>query len=91
MVALDGVSVALAVALAVLALRTISRQEALRRRRLEELEGFAGRVAHDLLNPISAAEMSLTAAERAAATPPPRNGSRRSWNARGAAWGARGG
>ena len=69
MVALDGVSVALAVTLALLALRTISRQESLRRRRLEELEGFAGRVAHDLLNPISAAEMSLTAAERVAATP----------------------
>ncbi len=67
--ALDGVSVALAVALALLALRTITRQESLRRRRLEELEGFAGRVAHDLLNPISAAEMSLTAAERVAATP----------------------
>ena len=66
---LDGVSVALAVALAGLALRTIARQESLRRRRLEELEGFAGRVAHDLLNPISAAEMSLTAAERAAASP----------------------
>ena len=67
--ALDGVSVALAVALALLALRTITRQESLRRRRLEELEGFAGRVANDLLNPISAAEMSLTAAERVAATP----------------------
>ena len=37
------------------------------RRRQEELEGFAGRVAHDLLNPISAAEMSLAAAERGAA------------------------
>ena len=37
------------------------------RRRSEELEGFAGRVAHDLLNPISAAEMSLAAAERGAA------------------------
>ena len=35
------------------------------RRRSEELEGFAGRVAHDLLNPIAAAEMSLAAAERA--------------------------
>ena len=34
------------------------------RRRSEELEGFAGRVAHDLLNPIAAAEMSLAAAAR---------------------------
>jgi signal transduction histidine kinase len=70
-VAMDGVSVALAVSLAVLALRTISRQEELRRRRLEELEGFAGRVAHDLLNPISAAEMSLAAAEHAAVSAAP--------------------
>ena len=64
---LDGVSVALAVSLAVLALRTLSRQEAIVRRRQEELEGFAGRVAHDLLNPIAAAEMSLAATERGAA------------------------
>ena len=42
-------------------------QEAIVRRRSEELEGFAGRVAHDLLNPISAAEMSLAATERGAA------------------------
>jgi len=64
---LDGVSVALAVSLALLALKTLSRQEAVVRRRSEELEGFAGRVAHDLLNPISAAEMSLAATERSAA------------------------
>jgi signal transduction histidine kinase len=63
---LDGVSVALAITLAVLALKTLSRQEAVVRRRQEELEGFAGRVAHDLLNPISAAEMSLSATERGA-------------------------
>jgi signal transduction histidine kinase len=61
---LDGVSVALAIALAALALKTLARQEAVVRRRQEELEGFAGRVAHDLLNPISAAEMSLAATER---------------------------
>ena len=64
---LDGVSVALAISLAALALKTLSRQEAMVRRRQEELEGFAGRVAHDLLNPMSAAEMSLAAAERGAA------------------------
>jgi signal transduction histidine kinase len=64
---LDGVSVALAIALAVLALRTLSGNEEIVRRRSEELEGFAGRVAHDLLNPISAAEMSLAATERGAA------------------------
>jgi signal transduction histidine kinase len=59
--------VALAISLAVLSLKTLSRQEAIVRRRSEELEGFAGRVAHDLLNPISAAEMSLAATERGAA------------------------
>jgi signal transduction histidine kinase len=64
---LDGVSVALAISLAALALKTLSHQEAMVRRRQEELEGFAGRVAHDLLNPMSAAEMSLAAAERGAA------------------------
>jgi signal transduction histidine kinase len=64
---LDAVSVALALALALLALKTLARQEAVVRRRQEELEGFAGRVAHDLLNPIAAAEMSLAAVERGAA------------------------
>src|SRR4029079_8278244 len=63
---LDGVSVALAIALALLAWKTMWRTEAMVRRRSEELEGFAGRVAHDLLNPISAAEMSLAATERVA-------------------------
>ena len=61
---LDGVSVALAIALAVLALRTVASKEAVMRRRSEELEGFAGRVAHDLLNPIAAVEMALASAER---------------------------
>jgi signal transduction histidine kinase len=64
---LDGISVALAITLAALALKTLARQETILRRRSEELEGFAGRVAHDLLNPISAAEMSLAATERGAA------------------------
>jgi signal transduction histidine kinase len=61
---LDGVSVALAIALAVLALRTVTSKEEVMRRRSDELEGFAGRVAHDLLNPIAAVEMALVAAER---------------------------
>jgi len=62
---LDGLSAALAVALAMFALRTVSSKEAVMRRRSEELEGFAGRVAHDLLNPLSAVELSLGAAARA--------------------------
>ncbi|HEY4187568.1 MAG TPA: ATP-binding protein [Polyangia bacterium] len=62
---LDGVSVALAVLLAMLALRSITRQESLLRHRSEELEAFAGRVAHDLLNPLAAVELSMSQAERA--------------------------
>jgi signal transduction histidine kinase len=61
---LDGISVGLAVLLAWLALRTVTAQERLTKLRSEELEGFAGRVAHDLLNPIAAADLSLAAAER---------------------------
>jgi signal transduction histidine kinase len=61
---LDGISVGLAVLLAWLALRTVATQEQMAQRRSEELEGFAGRVAHDLLNPIAAADLSLAAAER---------------------------
>jgi hypothetical protein len=64
---LDGVSVALAISLAALALKTLSRRRRWSGAGQEELEGFAGRVAHDLLNPMSAAEMSLAAAERGAA------------------------
>jgi signal transduction histidine kinase len=66
---LDGVSMGLAVALAWLALRTIAGHEALQRRRSEELESFAGRVAHDLLNPLAAVDLSLDVAESATALP----------------------
>jgi signal transduction histidine kinase len=71
---LDGLSVGLAVLLAWLALRTVTAQERLTKLRSEELEGFAGRVAHDLLNPIAAADLSLAAAER---TDPDQLGGRR--------------
>lgn len=59
---LDGLSMVLAAVLALLALRTIARQESLQRRRSDELESFAGRVAHDLLNPLAAAGLSIDAA-----------------------------
>jgi signal transduction histidine kinase len=65
---LDGISVALAIALAVLALRTVASKEAVMRRRSEELEGFAGRVAHDLLSPIAAVEMSVASVARSEAS-----------------------
>lgn len=61
---LDGISVVLASLLGFLVFRMASRQEEMNRRRSEELEGFAGRVAHDLLNPLSAAEMGLALVER---------------------------
>lgn len=62
---LDGLSMVLAAVLALLALRTIARQESLQRRRSEDLEGFAGRVAHDLLNPLAAAGLSIDVATSA--------------------------
>ena len=64
----------LAVLLAWLAFRTVTAQERMTKLRSEELEGFAGRVAHDLLNPIAAADLSLAAAER---IDPERPGERR--------------
>ena len=67
---LDGFSVGLAVLLAWLAFRTVTAQERMTKLRSEELEGFAGRVAHDLLNPIAAADLSLAAAERTAPDQP---------------------
>ncbi|MFN2546108.1 MAG: ATP-binding protein [Myxococcales bacterium] len=68
---LDAVSALLAVLAAFLALRIIrqahrahrERQEAFERK-AEELEQFAGRVAHDILSPLSAVGMALALAER---------------------------
>jgi signal transduction histidine kinase len=61
---LDGASVALTVLMALLLLRAFRRYEATIARRADELEQFAGRVAHDILSPLSAVGMSLNIVER---------------------------
>lgn len=69
--ALDAVSVLLTICVAALVLRAVTRQWELIRRhnqllaeRADELEKFAGRVAHDIRGPISAATMSLALVRR---------------------------
>lgn len=68
---LDFISAALTVIVALLAMRAFGRHADLLRRhnmlltqRADELEQFAGRVAHDIRNPIAAAVMSLDAVKR---------------------------
>jgi signal transduction histidine kinase len=75
--ALDAVSVLLAVVAAWLTLRTLRRytnslelQSGLLSRRADELEEFAGRVAHDVLSPLSTVSLSLDLAERACSSDP---------------------
>jgi signal transduction histidine kinase len=65
--ALDGVSVLLTILAALLAVRTVRRYTSLLERRAEELELFAGRVAHDVLGPLGAAGLALDVADRDAA------------------------
>jgi signal transduction histidine kinase len=62
--ALDGVSVLLTVLAAWLAVRTVRRYTSVIERRAEELELFAGRVAHDVLGPLGAAGLALDVAAR---------------------------
>jgi signal transduction histidine kinase len=69
--ALDAVSVVLTIGAAAFVLRALSRHWDLIRRhnrllaeRADELEKFAGRVAHDIRGPISAATMSLALVRR---------------------------
>lgn len=63
-VALDVASVLLAIATAVMVVRVVRRNSELTERRAEELELFAGRVAHDVLGPLGAAGLALDAAAR---------------------------
>jgi signal transduction histidine kinase len=60
----DGVSVLLTVLAALLVRRVVRRYTSLIERRADELEQFAGRVAHDVLGPLGAATLALEAAER---------------------------
>jgi len=69
--ALDGLSALLTVLVALLAWRTVryyldtlERQRKLVADRAEELEAFAGRVAHDILNPLNAVGLSLDLLDR---------------------------
>ena len=70
---LDAVSALLALAAAYLALRIIRQahradreRQAAVERKADELEQFAGRVAHDILSPLSAVGIALAIAERTA-------------------------
>jgi signal transduction histidine kinase len=56
-VVLDSISVLMAVILTRLALRAAVARQRLNQERSEELEIFAGRVAHDILTPVAGAEM----------------------------------
>ena len=63
-VGLDGMSVLLAILTAILVVRVVRRYTELSERRAEELELFAGRVAHDVLGPLGAASLALDVAAK---------------------------
>ncbi|HEX4403945.1 MAG TPA: HAMP domain-containing sensor histidine kinase [Polyangia bacterium] len=63
-VGLDGVSVLLAIFAALMVVRVVRGYTDLVERRAEELELFAGRVAHDVLGPLGAASLALDVAAR---------------------------
>jgi signal transduction histidine kinase len=63
-IVLDSVSVATAVLLTWLALGAAVAQQRLQRARAEELEMFAGRVAHDIITPVAAAALAASASLR---------------------------
>jgi signal transduction histidine kinase len=58
-VVLDLVSVALTVLAAVLAIRLVRGQERILRERADELDQFAGRVAHDIKSPLATTSAAL--------------------------------
>ena len=66
-VGLDATSLLLAFFTALMVVRVVRRYTALIERRAEELELFAGRVAHDVLGPLGAASLALDVAAREAA------------------------
>jgi len=71
-VVLDAVSVALTITTVFLLLRVLRRYTTLVERRAEELELFAGRVAHDILSPLGAASMALSYLKRSGVAEEPR-------------------
>jgi signal transduction histidine kinase len=81
---LDALSAVLAVAAALLVVRALQKVRAvdaenrrLMERKAEELELFAGRVAHDVLSPLAAVSLSLAVAGRLAEHPDAREALKR--------------
>jgi signal transduction histidine kinase len=66
---LDAVCVLLTLVAGSLAWRLVRRTTALLERRADELEAFAGRVAHDVIGPLSAASLALDLLARGTAAP----------------------
>jgi signal transduction histidine kinase len=66
-VGLDTISLLLAIFTAIMVVRVLRRYTDLIERRAEELELFAGRVAHDVLGPLGAASLALDVAAAEAA------------------------
>jgi signal transduction histidine kinase len=68
-VVFDGICVVLTVLAGLLAWRLVRRTTTLLERRADELETFAGRVAHDVVGPLSAASVALDLIRRGTASP----------------------
>jgi len=63
---LGTLSLAVTAVTATLAIRSVRRSQGTLRRRAEELDQFAGRVAHDVLSPLTATALALRLARRGA-------------------------
>jgi signal transduction histidine kinase len=68
-IVLDGLCLVLTVIAALLAWRLGRRYTLLLEQRADELEAFAGRVAHDVIGPLSAASLALDLLARGKASP----------------------
>jgi signal transduction histidine kinase len=68
-VVLDALCLLLTLVAGSLAWRLVRRTTALLERRADELEAFAGRVAHDVVGPLSAASLALDLLRRGTASP----------------------
>ncbi len=68
-IVLDAICVLLTLLAGSLAWRLVRRTTALLEQRADELEAFAGRVAHDVVGPLSAANLALDLLARGTASP----------------------
>ncbi len=68
-IVLDAICVLLTLVAGSLAWRLVRRTTALLEQRADELEAFAGRVAHDVVGPLSAANLALDLLARGTASP----------------------